>query len=194
MSRNEMRPGNGVRTQLNLLTNVGNGLDRSGSTTYSFQKDCGESEQSISICNIAECSQARARWDLSKITASCFGAMHCPQLYRGMVKTIPYIDAGVSTVRALRPGVWTGVQVRPLSLARTSPASALRCDCPRQSPSFRIASLPPKGEPWNAPGNHCHLESLRYSQGESLWGAYTATWYVIGGGKVCRGDDYFFTS
>ncbi len=38
-------------------------------------------------------------------------------------------------------------------------ASIFRCDCPRQSLSFKIASLPPEGEPWD--------------------GAYTATRYKI---------------
>ncbi len=104
MSRNEMRPGNGVRTQLNLLTNVGNGLDRSGSTTYLFQNDCGESEQSISICNIAECSQARARWDLSKITASCFGAMHCPQLTAEWSRPFPTLTGNRSAAGTLLAG------------------------------------------------------------------------------------------
>ncbi len=45
--------------------------------------------------------------------------------------------------------IWT-MRIRPLSHGNAVPA-------------------PPKGEPWNgAPGNHCHSESLRYSQRESL--------------------------
>ncbi len=44
----------------------------------------------------------------------------------GTVKTVPYIGARVGAVRTLLAGVSSKVRIRPLSLARTSPASSPR--------------------------------------------------------------------
>ncbi len=78
-----------------------------------------------------------------KITASCFGAIHRPKLYHGMVKTIPYIGAveNWGTGVALLPALYS-VLLIALSVWLVPRQPAL----PKGEAFVRRSKAPPKGE------------------------------------------------
>ncbi len=100
----------------------------------------------------ARCRSSMRHIHFFKITASCFGTFIDHNCTTEWSRPFP------SLVQRIIEGLYI--------LWKT--ASNQECGFALSVWLVPRQPAPPKGEPWNAPGNHCYSESLHYSQRESL--------------------------